>query len=163
MMSTVHKTSGGIVQYTKGAPDIILAHCTTVLKNGQRVPMTEELKNEILGAQKEMSDRALRVLALAMKPHSAEPTSYEPEDLENELTFVGLTGMIDPVRPEVKAAIEKCRSAGIRPVMITGDHIDTAIAIAKELNILSDASQAITGAQLDEIPESEFENIVEME
>ena len=161
MMSTVHNTAGGIVQYTKGAPDIILSLCTTVLKGGTRVPLTEELKNEILSAQKEMSDRALRVLALAMKPHAAEPASYEPEDLEQDLTFVGLTGMIDPVRPEVKAAIEKCRTAGIRPVMITGDHIDTAIAIAKELNILSDASQAITGAQLDEIPESEFESIVE--
>ncbi len=161
MMSTVHKTSGGIVQYTKGAPDIVLSLCTSVLKNGQRVPMTEALKQEILAAQKEMSDRALRVLALAMKPHGDAPTSYEPEDLEHDLVFVGLCGMIDPVRPEVKAAIEKCRSAGIRPVMITGDHIDTAIAIAKELNILSDASQAITGAQLDEIPEEEFESAVE--
>lgn len=161
MMSTVHETKNGIVQYTKGAPDIILSRCTTMLKNGVAVPMTEELRNEIRGAQKEMSDRALRVLALAQKPLSAQPVSYEPEDLEQDLTFVGLTGMIDPVRPEVKAAIEKCRSAGIRPVMITGDHIDTAIAIAKELNILTDASQAITGAELDEISEADFEQKVE--
>jgi len=161
MMSTVHKTGAGIVQYTKGAPDIVISHCTSMLKDGTRVPLTEELKQQIFASQKEMSNRALRVLALAMKPHAGEPASYEPADLEQDLTFVGLTGMIDPVRPEVKAAIEKCRSAGIRPVMITGDHIDTAIAIAKELNILSDASQAITGAQLDEIPDSEFEQAVE--
>ena len=161
MMSTVHKTKGGIVQYTKGAPDIVLSLCDTVLKNGQKVPMTEELKQEIQNAQKEMSDKALRVLALALKPHPSEPTCYEPENLEQNLTFVGLCGMIDPVRPEVKAAIEKCRSAGIRPVMITGDHIDTAVAIAKELNILSDPAQAISGAQLDEIPDEEFESAVE--
>ncbi len=161
MMSTVHKTQKGIVQYTKGAPDIVLGLCTAVLKDGKTLPMTEEIKKEIMGAQKEMSDKALRVLALAMKPHASAPTSYEPQGLEQGLTFVGLTGMIDPVRPEVKAAIEKCRSAGIRPVMITGDHIDTAIAIAKELNILTAPSQAITGAQLDEVPEEEFENIVE--
>lgn len=162
MMSTVHKTKAGIVQYTKGAPDIILSHCTRMLKNGTAVPMTEALRQEILDEQKQMSDRALRVLALAMKPHSGEPASFEPDALEKDLVFVGLTGMIDPVRPEVKAAIEKCRSAGIRPVMITGDHIDTAIAIARELNILTDSSQAITGAQLDEIPEEEFEQKVEL-
>ncbi len=161
MMSTVHKTKTGLVQYTKGAPDIVLGLCTSVLKEGKTLPLTEELKKEIMGAQKEMSDKALRVLALAFKPHATPPASYEPQDLEQGLTFVGLTGMIDPVRPEVKAAIEKCRSAGIRPVMITGDHIDTAIAIAKELNILTDPSQAITGAQLDEVPEEEFESIVE--
>ncbi len=161
MMSTVHQTGAGIVQFTKGAPDIILSHCTAVLKNGQKIPMNDEVKSEILAAQKEMSDRALRVLALAMKPHASAPASYEPEDLEEDLIFVGLTGMIDPVRPEVKAAIEKCRTAGIRPVMITGDHIDTAVAIAKELNIITDASQAITGAQLDDISEEEFETIVE--
>ena len=108
MMSTVHTTKGGIVQYTKGAPDIILSLCTSVLKDGARVPMTEDLKNEILAAQKNMSDRALRVLALAIRPHKEAPASFEPADLEQDLTFVGLTGMIDPVRPEVKAAIEKC-------------------------------------------------------
>ncbi len=161
MMSTVHRTQNGIVQFTKGAPDIILALCTSVLKNGKTVPMTEEIRKEIMGAQKEMSDKALRVLALAQRTHTLAPASWEPGRLEQDLTFVGLTGMIDPVRPEVKAAIEKCRSAGIRPVMITGDHIDTAVAIAKELNILSDPSQAITGAQLDEIPEEEFEKAVE--
>ena len=161
MMSTVHTTKGGIVQYTKGAPDIILSLCTSVLKDGARVPMTEDLKNEILAAQKNMSDRALRVLALAIRSYKEAPASFEPADLEQDLTFVGLTGMIDPVRPEVKAAIEKCKSAGIRPVMITGDHIDTAVAIAKELEIITDASQAITGAQLDEIPEEEFEAAVE--
>ncbi len=161
MMSTVHETDSGIMQYTKGAPDVILSRCTTVLKNGTPVPLTEERKKEIEKVQKAMSDKALRVLALAMKPHHSEPAAYEADLLEKDLIFVGLTGMIDPVRPEVKTAIEKCRSAGIRPVMITGDHIDTAVAIAKELNILTDASQAITGAELDEISEQDFEQKVE--
>ena len=104
-----------------------------------------------MAANKAMADRALRVLAAAKRDWSEKPVENTPDYLEHDLIFLGLTGMIDPVRPEVKAAIEECRSAGIRAVMITGDHKDTAVAIAKELGIITDASQAITGAELDAI------------
>lgn len=107
-----------------------------------------------------MADKALRVLAVAYKNYGSEPGEYSPEALENDLIFIGLTGMIDPVRPEVKAAIEECRMAGITPIMITGDHRDTAVAIAMELGIISDPSEAITGAQLNEMSDEEFDEKV---
>ena len=113
-----------------------------------------------MAANKAMADRALRVLAAAKRDWSEKPADNAPEFLERDLVFVGLTGMIDPVRPEVKAAIEECRSAGIRAVMITGDHKDTAVAIAKELGIITDASQAITGAELDSIPDEKLGEFV---
>ncbi len=156
MMSTVHPTEGGFVQYTKGAPDVIIDRCAYYLKDGKPVPMTEEYKEEILTANKNMADRALRVLACAERVYSEEPSDYSPEALEKDFCFVGLCGMIDPVRPEVKVAIERCREAGIRPIMITGDHVDTAIAIAKELGILEEGVRAITGAQIDEMDEETF-------
>lgn len=157
MMSTVHVSGGSVVQYTKGAPDEVLKKCVSYLDHGKVCPMTEEKMQEILAANKEMADRALRVLAAAARWWESQPTDFSPEALENELCFIGLTGMIDPVRPEVKAAIEECRGAGIRPIMITGDHIDTAVAIAKELGILKDASEAVTGSQLDAMDDEEFE------
>jgi len=118
--------------------------------------MTEEKRAEIMAANKAMADRALRVLAAAKRDWKQRPADNTPEFLEQDLIFVGLTGMIDPVRPEVKAAIDECRSAGIRAVMITGDHKDTAVAIAKELGIISDASEAITGAELDKISDDDI-------
>ena len=157
MMSTVHVSGGSVVQYTKGAPDEVLKKCVSYLDHGKVCPMTEEKRQEILAANKEMADRALRVLAAAARWWTSEPADFSPEALESELCFIGLTGMIDPVRPEVKAAIEECRGAGIRPIMITGDHVDTAVAIAKELGILQDASQAVTGSQLDAMDDAEFE------
>lgn len=160
MMSVVISGADGLVQYTKGAPDVVIGRCTKALVGGQIVPFTEELKASALKANKAMADKALRVLAASKKILSAAPDEYTSEAMENDLVFVGLTGMIDPVRPEVKAAIEECRTAGITPIMITGDHKDTAVAIAKELGILSDESQAITGAQLDEISEEDFEEEV---
>ena len=162
MMSTVHKTeNGGIIQFTKGAPDEILKRCTKALVNGTAVPLTPELRAEILAANKAMADKALRVLAAAMKKLSEAPAVYESEAIENELCFIGLCGMIDPVRPEVRPAIDECRSAGIRPIMITGDHKDTAVAIAMQLGIIQSAEEAITGAQLDEISDEDFESAVE--
>ncbi|MBQ8407581.1 MAG: HAD-IC family P-type ATPase, partial [Clostridia bacterium] len=158
MMSTVHKLDNGAVQYTKGAPDVIIGRCTHYLEDGAPVPMTEEYKAEILKANKEMADRALRVLACAERAYSEAPTSFEADDLERDLCFVGLCGMIDPVRPEVKDAIVECRSAGVRPIMITGDHIDTAVAIAKELGIITEDTYAITGAQLNDMDDAEFES-----
>ena len=156
MMSTVHAVDGAFVQYTKGGPDVVLARCAYYYENGEVKPMTAEKKAEIMAANKAMADKALRVLAAAKRDWSEKPSDNTPAFLEQELVFLGLTGMIDPVRPEVKAAIEECRSAGIRPVMITGDHKDTAIAIARELGIIEDPSQAITGAELDEISDEEI-------
>ena len=156
MMSTIHDLGGKYIQYTKGGPDVVLARCTSYMENGEVKPVTKAKLEEIMAANKAMADKALRVLAAAQREWSAKPADNSPENLEQELCFIGLTGMIDPVRPEVKAAIEQCRTAGIRPVMITGDHKDTAVAIAKELGIIEDASQAITGAELDDIPDSEI-------
>ena len=160
MMSTIHDRSGSFVQYTKGAPDEILRRCTGYVENGQTKPMTEEKMAQILAANKQMADKALRVLAAAKRDWTVRPGNNTPEYLEQDLIFIGLTGMIDPVRPEVKAAIAQCCSAGIRPVMITGDHKDTAVAIAKELGIITDASQAITGAELDQIPNDRINEAV---
>ena len=157
MMSTLHTSPSGVIQYTKGAPDVIIGRCTHYLENGQAVPMTEAYRAEILKNNKAMADKALRVLACAMRVWDKMPESTEPEELEQNLCFVGLTGMIDPVRPEVKAAIDECREAGIRAVMITGDHVDTAVAIAKELGILREGDRAVTGAQLSEMSDEEFE------
>ncbi|MBE6632590.1 MAG: cation-translocating P-type ATPase [Ruminococcaceae bacterium] len=162
MMSTMHKTSdGSLIQFTKGAPDELLKRCTKAFIDGKALEITEEIRSNILKANKEMADRALRVLAVAKKELSAEPAVYDSESVECDLCFVGLVGMIDPVRPEVKPAIDECRNAGIRPIMITGDHKDTAVAIAMQLGIITDASQAITGAELDEISDEEFEVAVE--
>ena len=159
MMSTVHPENGAFVQFTKGAPDVVIGRCTTYLKDGKPVPMTEAYAAEILAANKAMADKALRVLACAERVYSEQPADLSPEALEHDLCFMGLCGMIDPVRPEVKDAIVECRSAGIRPIMITGDHIDTAVAIAKELGIITEGTRAITGAQLNEMSDEEFEKI----
>ena len=156
MMSTLHSQASGVVQYTKGAPDEILKRCTQVWIDGKVEPLTNEKRTEILAENKRMADSALRVLAAAFKQYPVLPESVKPEDIEADMVFVGLTGMIDPIRPEVKDAISLCKAAGIRAVMITGDHIDTAIAIAMQLGIITDKSQAITGAEMAEIPDEEF-------
>ena len=160
MMSTIHKTADGILQFTKGAPDEILKHCTRIFKNGEVSPLTEADRDAVLKKNKEFADRALRVLACGYKQLSCVPEDQSPDNIENELVFCGLVGMIDPVRPEVKAAIEECRGAGIRPIMITGDHKDTAVAIALELGIIKDKSEAITGAELDDISDEDFKEKV---
>ena len=157
MMSTLHKAENGYIQFTKGGPDVVLERCTTYWDNGIARPLTDEKRTEILAANKAMADKALRVLAAAQRTYDAMPASCEAADLEHDLCFLGLAGMIDPVRPEVKAAIEECRQAGIRPIMITGDHIDTAVAIAKELGILEDGMKAVTGAQLSAMSDAEIE------
>lgn len=157
MMSTIHQTQQeGIVQYTKGAPDIVIQQCTHYLSADGVIPMTDDLRNEILAANKGLADQALRVLACAMRTWPQAPADNTPSNLEKELCFVGLCGMIDPVRPEVVSAIAECREAGIRPIMITGDHIDTAVAIAKQLAILTDDTIAVTGSQLDEMDDETF-------
>ncbi len=159
MMTTVHRTENGIIQYTKGAPDELLKKCTRCLVDGKVVTLTDEIKKDILDANTAMGGKALRVLAAAERVWNKEPDTFDSEYLEQDLCFIGLCGMIDPVRPEVKDAIVECRSAGIRPIMITGDHINTAIAIATELGILTDTTRAITGAELNELSDEEFEKI----
>jgi Ca2+-transporting ATPase len=159
MMSTVHlHCDDTVVQYTKGAPDEVLKKCTHIYKDGKAQPLTIRDTEEILDANKNMADRALRVLAAGMRTYSQQPSEYEAQALEQGLCFIGLTGMIDPVRPEVKAAIDKCRTAGIRPIMITGDHIDTAVAIARELGILTEDTEAASGSVLNDMTDEEFES-----
>ena len=158
MMSTIHRAGAGqeFIQFTKGAPDEVLRRCTRIWRDGQAVPITDGERDRILTENKDMADQALRVLAAARRVYEERPAFNTPETLEQDLTWIGMCGMIDPIRPEVKDAIAQCRSAGIRPVMITGDHKDTATAIAKELGILEPGQMAITGAELDAIPDEVF-------
>ena len=162
MMSVVVKTpEGTFEQYTKGGPDVVLGRCTQVMNaDGTVETLTDARREKIMAANKDMANQALRVLASAVRMHKALPADCSPEALEHDLVFVGLSGMIDPERPEVAPAIAEAKEAGIRPVMITGDHIDTAVAIAKNLGICKDASEAITGAQLDKISDEDFKEKV---
>ena len=163
MMTTVHrKADGTLIQYTKGAPDELLRRCTHMLTADGVKELTAESRNDILSSNKGMADRALRVLAAAYKDLSNEPAEYSSDAMEQDLIFIGLCGMIDPVRPEVVGAIKACATAGVRPIMITGDHKDTAVAIAKELGIIEDASQAITGAELNELSDEELEKVIDV-
>lgn len=173
MMSTVHeiknenselfakcKVSGQsaprFVQFTKGAPDEVIRRCVSYLDEDGIHPLTDEKRREILAQNKAYADRALRVLAAAERFWDARPEKHEAAYLEQNLIFIGLTGMIDPVRPEVLPAMKLCRSAGIRTVMITGDHKDTAVAIAKELGIADGPEQALTGADLERMSDEEL-------
>ena len=162
MMSVVvEEADGNFEQYTKGAPDVVVRLCTQVYDGDKIVPMTDERREQILAANKAMADQALRVLALASRTYTEKPADFAAEALENNLVFCGLSGMIDPERPEVAPAIEEAHGAGIRTVMITGDHIDTAVAIAKNLGIVEDRSQAITGAEIDKMSEEELDQNIE--
>ena len=163
MMSVVVRTrSGRYMQHTKGGPDVVLARCTKVLRSDGVVPMTDEIRAEILEQNKAMADEALRVMAAARRDWGdTAPDRFDPDYLEHDLTYVGLSGMIDPVRPEVKDAIVKAHQAGINVVMITGDHIDTAVAIAKQLGIVESRDQAITGAELDRLTDEQLDQMVE--
>ena len=161
MMSTVHRQGAGFVQFTKGAPDEILKKCTHADINGEIVELSDEIRNKIMEENTRMGNKALRVFAVAYKTYDAVPETMDSASLEFDMTFIGLTGMIDPIRPEVKLAIEECRTAGITPVMITGDHINTAKAIARELGILTEDSQAMMGTDIDKYSDEEFEKIVD--
>ena len=163
MMSVVNLSpDGNYIQHTKGGPDVVLARCTKVHTENGDVPMTDEWRAKIMEQNKAMADDALRVMAAARTNWGkTAPQSYEASFLEKDMTFIGLCGMIDPVRPEVKPAIEEAHGAGMNVVMITGDHIDTAVAIAKELGIVQDKSGAITGAELDKISDEDFMSRIE--
>ncbi|NLP35412.1 MAG: cation-translocating P-type ATPase [Clostridiales bacterium] len=158
LMSTIHRMADGkFEQYTKGAPDVLVARCNSYWDGSSKQPMTDTIRKKISDANKSLADQALRVLAAAFRSWEQMPEDQSPDNLEQDLCFVGLTGMIDPVRPEVKPAIAECKSAGIRTVMITGDHKDTAVAIAKQLGIIKDASEALTGAELNELSNEQLE------
>ena len=162
MMSVVVETlDDEYEQYTKGGPDVVLGRCTTIYEDGKIVPLTDERRAELVAANKAMADQALRVLALASRHYTELPTDFSADALEHDLTFCGLSGMIDPERPEVAPAIAEAHAAGIRTVMITGDHIDTAVAIAKNLGIIEDRKQAITGAELDKLTDEELDARIE--
>ena len=162
MMSVVVETlDDEYEQYTKGGPDVVLGRCTTIYDGNKIVPLTDERRAELVAANKAMADQALRVLALASRHYTELPTDFSADALEHDLTFCGLSGMIDPERPEVAPAIAEAHAAGIRTVMITGDHIDTAVAIAKNLGIIEDRKQAITGAELDKLSDEELDARIE--
>jgi len=161
MMSTVHKAGEQFAQFTKGAPDEILKKCTHAFVGGKVVEMNDEIRAKVAEENTRMGNKALRVFAAAYKMYDKAPEVYDSASLEHDMIFIGLTGMIDPVRPEVKDAIVECRGAGITPIMITGDHINTAKAIARELGILADDSQAMMGVDIDKYSDEEFEKIVE--
>ena len=162
-MTTVHKSpEGKVFTYVKGAVEMILDRSKNITKDGKVVRLTKSGKETILKTNEEMANQALRVLAIAYKELPTNETKkYTEEELECDLVFIGLAGMIDPPRDEAKGANELCRKAGIKTVMITGDHKLTAVAIAKELNIMNEDDLAFTGAELDKMSDAEFENIVE--
>lgn len=150
MMTTVHaREDGSTISYTKGATDVILENCVSIIKGGSAVPMTDADKAGVLMASKSMADDALRVLALAVRPGNNRA-------VENELIFVGMVGMIDPPRPEAKEAVARFKEAHVRTVMITGDHKDTAFAIARDLGIAEDPSQCISGTEIDALTQEEL-------
>ncbi|MBQ6216413.1 MAG: calcium-translocating P-type ATPase, PMCA-type [Erysipelotrichaceae bacterium] len=161
MMSTIHPYEGGYIQYTKGALDVMLDRCTKYLTEQGEIKMTDALKKKILDKNKEFASKALRVLCAAYKKYDKMPSSLEPEDLEFDLVFIGIVGMIDPCRQEVYEAIKQCRSAGIRPIMITGDHKDTAVAIGKDLGIIENEEEAIEGHELDKYSDEEMKEVVQ--
>ena len=161
MMTTFHdKIFEGIASFTKGAPDVVLDRCEKVLIDGKEVALDENLRKEILGKNSEFARFALRCLGYAYRKHSDMPSEITSESIENDMVFVGLTGMIDPSRPEAKEAIKECKSAGIRPIMITGDYLETGLAIAKDLGIAERDDQAIMGRELNEMSEAELREIV---
>lgn len=153
LMSTLNEEGNKFRVHTKGAIDNILMRSNRILVNGEILPITDEAKAKILKVAENMSDDALRVLGVAFKDVDTE---IAPEEMEKDLVVVGIVGMIDPPRIEVKDSIEEAKRAGITPIMITGDHKNTAVAIAKELGIATDISQSLTGSEIDSIPDEKF-------
>jgi len=163
LMSVIRRAEhvGELTAYVKGAPDILLGRCTRILENGRLRPIHKDDRARIDHMTDHLSDQALRVLAMASRVFDAPPDNWSDTTVERDLTFLGLAAMIDPPREEVKAAIAKCRASGIATVMITGDHKNTAIAIARELGFYGEDSRALTGEELDRLSEADFEQEVE--
>jgi Ca2+-transporting ATPase len=161
MMTIVRRTPDGPVAYVKGAPDVLLRHCTHRLAmDGTIEPITESIRAAILDANASFAHQALRVLAMARRRLDREPDAYRAQELEDQLVFLGLAAMKDPLRPEAKAAVQACHDAGIQTVMITGDHKDTAVAIAEELSGVKGPVQALSGVELDRLSDDELGRIV---
>lgn len=168
LMSTVNQTSNGLIVYTKGGVDELLDKCSKIYLDNQEVTITNEHKKYIQKVNEDMAKSALRVLAMAYKklPDSfnevvaAHSVRHKDEDIESDLIYIGMVGMIDPARPEAKEAVHKCKTAGIKPVMITGDHKITAMAIAKDIGILENEVEAITGAELEKMSQEDLEKNV---
>lgn len=159
-MTTLHKTEDGWISVTKGAPDILLEKCAFCMEGSGQVPFDNRRKSMARMVNGEMAAQALRVVAVAFRQWSEKPPLTE-EALERNLVFAGMAGMVDPPRPEVKEAVHLCRQAGIRPVMITGDHVLTAEAIGRELGIYQKGDCAVTGAELDKMSDMELETAAE--
>jgi Ca2+-transporting ATPase len=161
-MTTIHKTpEGEIHAYMKGAPEIVLEKCTHILEEGKEKRLTEEKRKKLLEVNEQLAGNALRVLAMAYKRLPTTMAKYETETVEKGMIFVGLQGMIDPPREEAIEANKKCQKAGIKTVMITGDHKLTAVAVAKEVGIYNEGDMVLTGAEMDQLSDKEFEEIVE--
>ena len=158
LMSTLNEEGTGYRVHTKGAIDNLLKLSTSALIEGKIIPITQAMKADFLKITEEMSDSALRVLGVAFKDTT---NMIEPEDMEKDLTIIGLVGMIDPPRLEVRDSIKEAKLAGIRPIMITGDHKNTAVAIAKELGIADSIEQSMTGAEIDELSDEDFTNRID--
>jgi Ca2+-transporting ATPase len=162
MMSTVNRdASGELTVHVKGGVDEVLARSTAILDRGRERPLADDDRRAIDAANAAMADQALRVLAGAYRRTDAAPAAATPEAIENGLVFAGMAGMMDPPRPEVRDAVAKCRSAGIKPVMITGDHLATAVAIAESLGIKRDGDESRTGAELERMSDADLDLHVE--
>ncbi|MDD5348134.1 MAG: calcium-translocating P-type ATPase, SERCA-type [Candidatus Omnitrophica bacterium] len=156
-MTIIRKAKeGGFIAYVKGAPDILLADCVSVEHNGASRPLTDADREKILGLNSDFANQAMRVLAVAVRRFDTQPREYQPAAIEKDLVFLGLFAMIDPPRDEVRQAIKVCKAAGIQPVMITGDHKDTAVAIARQLGFFDASARAVSGEELDRIPDEDF-------
>jgi len=162
MMTTFHSNyiNGKIVSFTKGAPDIVISKCTKIALNGKTVDFTKELKDKVLSVNTKFARSALRVLSMAYKCWNDVPDHLDFDLVENDMIFIGLVGMIDPARPEVKESIKLCKEAGIETVMITGDYKETAYAIAKDLGMVESESQAMMGEELDNCSDEELREVV---
>ena len=161
MMTTFHKIDGEIYSYTKGAPDIILTRCNRVLTKEGVIELTPELNEEILKVNSSLASQGQRVLAISYRKWPEIPDNPTSEIAEKELTFIGFFAILDPAREEAKVAVATSRKAGIKTVMITGDHQDTALAIAKELDIWREGDLVLTGVQLEKMSQEELKEVVE--
>jgi Ca2+-transporting ATPase len=168
-MTTIHQQQAGVnfcfdcpsnVAFVKGAPDIVLDLCDHIIMDGKSIPLSEENKRGVLAVNQDMARQALRVLGAAYRPMDGIPKECKCEDVEKGLTFIGLMGMIDPARPEVKEAIKIAQGAGLKSVMVTGDYKDTAEAVAKEIGLLTPGGRVLTGAELDKMSEGELAAII---
>lgn len=160
-MTIIRNNSGKKIAYVKGAPDILLENCSKIDENGKVRNLNDEDRKKILQANNDLANKAMRVLAVAYREFDEEPIKYEPFFIERDLVFVGLIAMIDPPREEVKSAIKMCETAGIKTIMITGDHKNTAAAIAKELGFFKENSVALTGSELDNMNDEDFDRNID--